>query len=212
MSLFLVAAVGFSSREASALDSPHLAATPQPWPHCGQAGQTALGEGSWYGGQSCSLPRHGSSPSPCPGPLPQLPVALHNHGTMPDPRYPQDEGSPQTGRGLFPAETWACRSSCGPALPGLVPMGNGREGAMPLCGGTAGSGVDGTTGSISTSPELALPSSSACSAWGRGSTSWTCCSPSQLSLGAKGNAEQGTWPHILTTSSHSAVPNWLPMP
>lgn len=32
------------------------------------------------------------------------------------------------------------------------------------------------------------------------------------SLGARGSAEQGTWPHILTTSSHSAVPNWLPMP
>lgn len=90
-------------------------------------------------------------PLSLPSPLPQLPVALHSRGTTPDPHYPQDE-------------TWECTSSCGPALPGLVPVGNGREVAVALCGGTARSGVSGTPGSTGTSPELALPSSSACGA------------------------------------------------
>lgn len=104
---------------------------------------------------------------------------LWHHARSP---LPTGQGVPAD-RGLFPAETWECRSSCEPALPGLVPVGNGREGAAALCGGTARSGVAGTTSSTSTSLELALPSSSTCGALGSSPASWTCCGPSQLCPG-----------------------------
>lgn len=126
------------------------------------------------------------------------------------PQYPQDGGSLlPTDRGLFPAETWACRNSHGPALPALVPVGSGREGAVSLCGGTESSGVAGTTVSTSPSPELALPSS-ACRALGSSSTSWRCCSPSQLCPGANKGPGSVSSPPPLTllcpTGSQCHIP------